>query len=499
MVLDDEPNPDGFTPGLRYVRSLARYSFTLQLLILSRPTAAYSYSFAPNYTHTGIYSSGLDFCKYLDSVTKRFDLESKIQLNTDVTRLHYDEKADEWEVLLLHLAAGAGDLSSKDRQQRLDTHGADSVILGQETLRAKIVISCVGFLVEPKLWPKTIPGRETFRGEVIHSARWRQEVDFEHKDVVVIGTGCSASQIVPAILDEPFHVKSVTQVMRTPPWLGPSIAEPFGKETYARVAPVIFRYAPWLGFFFRVSLFMLVETIWVSAFQRGNVKSRARFEKDSLNRVRSAIPQKYHAMMTPEYPYGSKRRLFDIAWLGSMNKPNYHLTTKVLKSVGPFTVTLGSSRASPNQPIERTESEDDVEVHADVIVLANGYDASLWIQPLDVYGRGGKSIHEFWNERGGPQAYMGTAVDGFPNFFMVEGPNTITGHWSMILVTENMVGYIIKIIKPVLQGNARFVEPKKQATLEWADRIQRDLQRTVFVDSKSWYQDESGFNSMMYP
>lgn len=440
----------------------------------------------------------MDFCKYLDSVSKRFGIESNIHLNTDVTHLHYDEKADEWEVVLSHLVAGAGDLSSKDRQQRVDTHGADSVILEQETLRAKIVISCVGFLVEPNPWPNTIPGRETFRGEVIHSARWRKEVDFQDKDVVVIGSGCSACQIVPAILDEPFHVKSVTQVMRTPPWLGPSIPEPFGKETYARWAPVIFRYAPWFGFLFRVSLFIMVEMIWASAFQRGNVKIRANFEEDSLKRVRSTIPQKYHAMMTPEYPYGSKRRVFDRAWLESMRKPNYHLTTKALKSVGPFAVTLGSSRASPNQPIKKIESEKDVEVHADVIVLANGYDASRWIHPLNVYGRGGKSIHKIWNERGGPQAYMSTAVDGFPNFLMVGGPNSVTGHWSIILVTENTVGYIMKIIEPVLKGNARFVEPKKQAVLEWADRIQRELKGTVFVDSKSWYQDKDGFNSMMY-
>lgn len=282
--------------------------------------------------------------------------------------MHYDEKADEWEVDLSHLAAGAGDLSSKDRQQRIDTHGADSVILKQETLRAKIVISCVGFLVEPNPWPNTIPGRETFRGEVIRSARWRKEVDLQDKDIVVIGTGCSASQIVPAILNEPFHVKSATQVMRTPPWLGQSIREPFGKETYARMAPVIFRYAQWLGYFFRVSIFIMVEMIWASVFQRGNLKLRGKFEEDSLNRVPSTVPQKYHAIMTPEYLYVSKRRIFDIAWLGSMNKPNYHLTTKALKSVGPFAVTLCSSCASPHQPIKKTKSENDAEVHADVIV-----------------------------------------------------------------------------------------------------------------------------------
>lgn len=116
-----------------------------------------------------------------------------------------------------------------------------------------------------------------------------------------------------------------------------------------------------------------------------------------------------------------------------------------------------------------------------------------------MYGGGENSIHKLWNERGGPQAYMCTALDAFPNFFTVGGPHSVTGHWSIILVTEDTVGYIMKIIRPVLKGNARFVEPKKQAVLERADKIQRDLKGTVFVDSKSWYQDKDGFNSMMYP
>ncbi len=422
-----------------------------------------------------------------------------IQLNIDVTEMHYDEGKEEWEVSLLHLAEGTGDLSSRDRQQRTKKDGMESIILKRVTLRAKIVISCVGFLVEPNPWPQTIPGKETFQGEVIHSARWRKDVDLQGKDVVVIGSGSSAAQIVPAILKEPYNVNSVTQVMRTPPWVGPSLREPFGKERYARVAPVLFRYLPFLGFLFRISLFLMVEMIWASAFQRRNVKWRAKFEEDSLDRVRSTAPNKFHAMMTPKYPYGSKRRLFDLNWLNSMTNSKYRLTTKILKRVTPFAVTLGLAGTTQNRRSEEAVPEEEEDVHADIIVLANGYNASRWLQPLKVYGRGKRSLHQTWDERGGPQAYMGTAVDDFPNFFMINGPNTVTGHWSVILATENMIGYILKIITPVLKGDARFAVPKKQAVLEWADNIQKDMKDTVFVDSKSWYQDENGFNSIMYP
>lgn len=435
-------------------------------------------------------------------MVEKFDIADKIQVNTDVTELRYVEENGEWEVDLSYLVAGAGDLSANDRRQRIVTHGKDSIILKQETIRAKIVISCVGILVEPNAWPASIAGRETFQGDVVHTGRWREDIDFHGKDVVVIGSGCSAAQIVPTILNEPYNVKSVTQIMRTPPWIGPAIPEPFGREAYARTAPTIFHYFPLLGYFFRISLFLMVEMIFASAFKRTNVKWRSMFEDDGLKRMRSKAPEKYHAIMTPNYPYGSKRRLFGLAWLESMNKSNYHLTTQVLESVKLTAVTLGPASpagADSDPDTEMVQSAAPVDVHADIIILANGYNATRWIHPLAVYGRGSKSLQDIWDERGGPQAYMGIALDGFPNFFMIGGPNTASGHWSLILATENMIGYILKIIKPVLREDALFAEVKKQAALDWSNKIQSDLQNTVFQDSKSWYQDENGFNSTMYP
>lgn len=113
---------------------------------------------------------------------------------------------------------GSGDLTSKERQHRLETRGLKSVVLREEIVRAKVVCSAAGGLVEPNTWPESIPGIETFEGDLFHSARWDHSVDLNGKNVIVMGTGCSAAQLVPRLPKTPYNAKSVTQLMRSPPW-----------------------------------------------------------------------------------------------------------------------------------------------------------------------------------------------------------------------------------------------------------------------------------------
>jgi cation diffusion facilitator CzcD-associated flavoprotein CzcO len=372
------------------------------------------------------------------------------------------------------------------------------VYVKQEVVRAKVVISCVGILVEPSPWPSYIPGRDSFKGEVIHSARWRDDVNFEGKDVVVVGSGCSAAQIVPSLLKDPYHIKSLTQIMRSPPWVMPRLDEPFGKEKYARYAPTVYRYAPFLGWLMRVSVYLLVELIWATVFQLRNVKWREAIEKSTLARTLESVPKQYHEMMTPDYPYACKRRVFDSEWLKGMSQPNFLLTNQTLIAIEGSELVLGPpSNLKEGEKAKKLDSTN--RINADIIVLANGFEATQWLHPLPVFGRSGVSIHDVWKARGGPQAYMSTAVDGFPNFFLICGPNSANGHSSLILTTENMVNYVIKIIKPVLRGQAEFAEVKKDALTRWQEGVQRDVKNTVFVGCTSWYMDNEGFNSTMYP
>ncbi|PVH93519.1 FAD/NAD(P)-binding domain-containing protein [Periconia macrospinosa] len=455
------------------------------------PTASYSFSFAPYYTSTRLYPTGDEFQKYLESVAKRFKLSSKIEFDTEVSSLRWIESDSQWEATLTHFAPGIGDLSTRERDEKIAKNGA--LVLRKETIRARAVVSCVGILVEPNPWPSSIPGRDNFKGPVFHTARWNADVDLDGKNVVVIGAGCSAAQVVPSLLVEPYNVKSVTQIMRQAPWVMPRLEEPFGKEKFAKYAPTVLKYFPILGWMYRMAIHWLVELILATVIQAKNVKWRKGLEASTLKRTLELIPEKYHTMMTPDYPYGCKRRVFDSDWLMSMNKPNFALENRKITAVHEQGLTLG---APYNKSTDNTNEKN---IPADVIILANGFEATRWLHPLSVVGRNGSSLQDTWNQRGGPQAYMGIAIDGFPNFFIAMGPNSANGTHSLILTSENMAIYIAKTIRPLLEGDVTTIEVKKEAVSSWTQEIKQGLLKTVFVGCTSWYMDKEGYNSTLYP
>lgn len=162
-----------------------------------RPSLFYSFSFAPLYTSKSLYLTGPEFVKYLNGAAARYQVTDKTQLNTDIIDLRYLDTEEEWEVTISYLAPGPGDLSESQRREIVARLGRQSVYLKQEKVQAKILVSCVGILVEPNAWPTSIPRRKIFRVAIFHSAGWRDDIDFGEKDVVVVGTGFSAAPIVP--------------------------------------------------------------------------------------------------------------------------------------------------------------------------------------------------------------------------------------------------------------------------------------------------------------
>jgi cation diffusion facilitator CzcD-associated flavoprotein CzcO len=204
--------------------------------------------------------------------------------------------------------------------------------------------------------------------------------------------------------------------------------------------------------------------------------------------------------------YGSqtpgKRRIVDSTWLPSLNDPKIELTTLKLSNIGEKSVTLGPHRAYPSPNDETVKAPNhQVTIPADVIILANGFETTQWFHPLSVVGREGQNLSDVFRERDGAQMYMGMAMDGFPNFFTIFGPNTVTGHSSVILASENMVEMILKFIKPIIKGDVAEVEITKEAELEWAADIQRACKKTVVNSGgcNNWYHDDSGWNSTTYP
>ena len=431
----------------------------------------------------------------------------KIQLNTDVSEIRWLEDEEVWEATLLHMDPGTGDLSTKERRKMIAEKGRKSVYIKEEKIRAKIVCSAAGGLVEPNAFPDTIPGRDKFEGPIFHSARWDYSVDLQDKDVIVMGTGCSAAQFVPRLTKEPHNAKSVTQLMRSPPWVVPR-PTPFmntmSEVTWEKWSPIIFPKIPFLARAYRTLLFSLAELSFQLLWTDRPIAAKTRKKQEAalIREMKKRAPEKYHEILTPNYSVGCKRLIYDASWLNSLQDPKINLTTQPLTSLQPKGVTLGPGRTYPNP--EDTSSEaptDERHLPADVIIQANGFELTTWLSPLKVIGKSGAVMQEVWDSRGGPQAYMGNAMDGFPNLFILFGPNTATGHSSVILASENMVEYSLKFIRRILKHDVKTFEVKKEKEIAWTKMIQDNLKRTVWHTGgcHSWYKTANGWNATAYP
>lgn len=451
-----------------------------------------------------MFPAGPEMQKYLSDVCTQFGIQDKIHCDTEIEHCRWMEEEKLWEVKLIHLAPGTGDLATKQRQALIAEKGEAAVYVSRETVRAKVVVSAVGGLVEPREWPSNIPGIKDFKGPVFHSARWEDHHDFKDKDIIVLGTGCSAAQLVPKLTQEPYNAKSVTQLMRSPPWVSPRAKPPGGPEAYKSYGPKIFNNVPGLQRVMRSLIFFVAEYDF-RYFQGSEwaAKERAKYEEKLRQHIKKKVPEKYHEILTPNYGVGCKRRIFDATWFPGLNDPRIELTTQPLTEVHEKSVTIGPGRTYPDPKDTSSKAPTDKkEVPADMIIMANGFDLTQWAHPLTVLGRNGADLLQVMEERGGQQLYQGTAMDGFPNFFAIFGPNTATGHTSVILATENMVNYSLNFIEKILNHDAEIVEVKKEAEIAYTTSIQKKLRTMVWQSGgcQSWYFDkESNWNPTVYP
>jgi cation diffusion facilitator CzcD-associated flavoprotein CzcO len=464
------------------------------------PALFYSFSFAQNPNWTSFHPPGPEIVQYYHEVCEKYQITDKIELNTDIEQCKWLEDEQLWEVTIRRMAAGMGDLSAKDRMKAVEEKGEAAVYSETEIIKAKVVVSCVGGLVEPRGWPDDIRGIENFKGKMFHSARWDETVDFQDKNVVVVGTGCSSAQLVPRLPNAPYNAKSVTQLMRSPPWVVPSVSAPGGDKWWEKHGPTLLKNIPGLKELLRFGIFVGSEDQFLKLFPNTPYaeKNRKKYEERVLKNMRKEVPEKYHAIMTPDYGVGCKRRIFDKRWLRSLNDDKIELTTQPLSRVTETGVVIGPGATYPANIKE--EDYPEREVPADIIVLANGFDTTRWLHPLKVVGKGGKDLVQLMEERGGAQAYQGTAMDGYPNFFLIFGPNTATGHSSVVMASENMVNYSLKFIKLILNGEAKTVDVKKEAEMAFTAEMQEALKDTVWRSGcSSWYFAKDGWNSTVYP
>ncbi|KAG9494849.1 hypothetical protein J7337_013078 [Fusarium musae] len=392
------------------------------------PSVLYSYSFEPNPNWSRVLPSQEELWKYQKHVADKYDLPSKMTFGVEVQKCQWIEERKRWVLDVRDYKTGA-----------IFQHECRFLFAGS------------GILVTPR--EIDIPGSEDFKGSIFHTSQWRSDVDVSGKNVVVIGNGCTAAQIVPSIVNKTKHL---TQIVRAKHWMLPPIDGP-----YTDFMKSVFKYLPGTMMIQRLLIFLFAEielkavpmTTSAAKFRQ---KRRAYAEKF----MRDTAPAKYHDLLIPDFEIGCKRRIYDSGYLASLHSKNLTLTNERALKI-----------------VENGVETDRGFVEADVIVLANGFSTNTFLEGVEVVGRD-ETLTQHWESFGGAEAYNCSAMSGFPNFFMLLGPNATTGHTSAIMAIENSVNFALRILKPVLGSPNGVIELDRDAEERYVNRIQHDLSKT---------------------
>jgi len=405
------------------------------------PSHLYRYTFEPNPDWSHLFSYGGEILAYFEATMRKYGIEPFVSFDTEVTELAYEDGA--W---------------------RIET--ADG-----ESDRADFVFLATGVLRDP-VYPD-IGGLDSFAGPRFHSARWDHDVALAGKRVGIIGTGSTGVQIVPAIIDE---VASVSLFQRTAQWI-----MPMANPEYSAEERESFRNLP-------ESMDALYDHFterWAGSFAKAVVGDKEQMaaiaEACEVNLEDNVHDAALKAQLTPDYQVACKRLIVSDAFYPAIQKPNAHLVTAPIAHIEPEGVCT-----------------DDGTHHAlDVLVLATGFDGHRFMRPITVVGEGGATIDEAWAEAN--EAYRSVAVPGFPNLFMLAGPNSPIGNFSLIQIAEMQLAYVMQLIGQVTSGKAKAIAPKREACDRFNAAIREAMQNTVWVSGcKSWYLDKNG-NPAMWP
>ncbi|CAI5756896.1 unnamed protein product [Candida verbasci] len=421
------------------------------------PAIWYSYSFALNSNWSKVQPPQYEMEEYLLKITDKYKLKEKAKFKTSVDKCVWDEKLGKWRIYAHEIESG----------QRIE-HLTD------------IICSCQGGLVYPA--QLQAEGLENFKGNYMHSALWDHSVNFKNKNVLVVGNGCSANQIVPALLNDPkYEVNSLTQVFRSKHYIMPPVP---------KVLLVLYRLLSFstIGLMLVRWLIIIVAEMRVPLYKGNGLLSRfVRWINTSVSvhYMKSNSPKEVHDLIVPDYKIGCKRLIFDYKYVPALNDPRITLTNHGIKEVVEDGVMLN----------------DGTHVKVDIIVACTGYNIPKSYYNLPIIGKDGVNIGKDIWEKDGPSAYRTLLVKNAPNFFMIAGPNSATGHSSVVMAIENGIDYYLKVAKPILEGKKKSVEVKPQVYDHWFKTIQAELRKSVFGTPfggcVSWYSDEK-VNSTAY-
>jgi cation diffusion facilitator CzcD-associated flavoprotein CzcO len=398
------------------------------------PSFLYCYSFAPNYDWSMKYARQPEILEYFRHCADRFNVREKIRFNTTVLSADFDEASGSWSV-----------------------HTDDG-----ETIVADVLVSAVGQLNRPSL--PNLRGLDEFRGQHWHSARWNHDFDVRDKTVAVIGNGASAVQFVPEIAKT---AKQVILLQRSPNWI-----ETQNNYRYPAWAKWAFRRIPFCASLHRLWIFLMCE--WrIIAFREGG-KINREYARLLRRKMKELIPPHQWPALIPEYAPGCKRILLSNDFLPTLAREHVQVIREPLERFDAAGIVTSASRHD-----------------VDAVIFATGFKANEFLQPMEIRGRDGQTLNAAWQGR--PKAHLGMTMPGFPNLFLLYGPNTNLGHNSIIYMVENQVNYIVRCLKHLERSAASLMEISPAAMQRYDTEVQTRLQSTVWAgDCTNWYKSKDG-------
>ena len=403
----------------------------------------YSYSFEPKHDWSRKFAGQAEILDYMRHCVTKYGLAEHLEFNRAVERAVFDAQTNQWSV------------STESGHQ----------------YKADILITATGQLNRPAI--PGIPGLETFQGTCFHSARWQHGCDLSGKRVAVIGTGASAIQFVPEIVSQ---VASLDLYQRSAAWVLPKPDRPFTPREQT-----LFRSLPGWDRLYRSLIYWKNESralaftrlSWIlDVFAR---QARREAEK------RVTDPDK-RARIVPDYRIGCKRILISNDWYPAINQPHLSLVTEAIDHVGKDAIVLTTGERRP----------------ADVIILATGFKASEFLAPMQITGLNSVTLNQAWAE--GSQAFKGISVSGFPNLFMLYGPNTNLAHNSIIYMLESQFRYVVSAVEALARYPGAAMDVRQDQQTRFCQTIQNRLDGTVWDSGcTSWYLDEHGRNTINWP
>jgi cation diffusion facilitator CzcD-associated flavoprotein CzcO len=402
----------------------------------------YSFSFAPNPTWSRSYSPQAEIFAYLRGCADRYGLRSHIHFRHELTSAAWDDARQRWQI-----ETSAGPYT------------------------ADVLIGGMGAFSEPSI--PQIPGLSSFQGKMFHSARWDHAYDLEGRHVAVIGTGASAIQFVPEIQPK---VKKLSLFQRTPAWVVPRFEHKLGP-----LAQSLYRSLPALQKLMRAIIYARRE-IFVLAFRHPRIMRLV--EALAVRYLEQNIADPVlRAKVTPSFRMGCKRILLSNEYLPALAQANVDVITDPIREVRARSIVTA----------------DGVEHPVDTIICGTGFQVTEMPFSDRIRGRGGRTLAEAW--QGSPAAHWGTTVSGFPNLFLLLGPNTGLGHTSVVLMIESQLELVLGAIRHLRKHRLATVEPRAEAQAAFVSEVNGQMGGTVWITGgcASWYIDKTGRNSTLWP